>query len=190
MEIDYLDLEKKIKEIVRICEDVPEGYRIKCFEYLIENVLLQKSDKLGTEVPPEPKKEQKISLSIDVRAFLSQYSLEENVIDKLFLMEGGEIRHLYKITTTTKAKAQMQVALLMALENTIKDPNKKFGFSSEEVRQRCSDLQCYDLPNFATHFKKNKEFFKSLDDLEHIVLSSEGKAELAEVITQMINEQG
>ena len=105
-------------------------------------------------------------------------------------MQEGEIRHIYKISTTTKSKAQIEAALLMALENTIKDPNKKFEFSSEQVRQRCVDLQLYDMKNFATHFKNNEKYFKSLDDLEHIVLSAEGKAELAETINQIINEQG
>ena len=190
METDFTEIEKQIKDIVKICEDIPETYREKCFGYLIENFLLKKSGNEGPQIIPGNKSEETIPLSIDVRAFLSQYSLNEGVIGKLFLMQQGEIRHIYKISTTIKSQAQIQVALLIALENTIKDPNKKFEFSSEEVRQRCIDLQVYDVKNYARHFKANEKFFKSLDDLEHIVLSSDGKAELAETINRMINEQG
>jgi hypothetical protein len=189
METDYSALETKIKEIVKICEAIPADYRTKCFEYLLENTVLQ-TEKIIEKKKEEPTAGEKISISIDVRAFLSQYGVDSDVIEKLFLMEKGEIRTRYKITTTKKSVAQIQVALLLALENTLMNPNRKFEFSSEEVRQRCIDFQCYDIANFSANFKNKKNLFKSLDDLEHIALSAEGKAELAETMNQIINEQG
>lgn len=190
MATDYSELETKIKEIVKICEAIPTDYRVKCFEYLMENIVYPTGKKIEAEKIPETIQEEKISLSIDVRAFLSQYTVNNDAIGKLFLMDKGEIRHRYTIATTKKSVAQMQVALLMALENTLMNPNRKFEFSSEEVRQRCIDFQCYDLANFSANFKNRKNLFKSLDDLEHIALSAEGKAELAETMNQIINEQG
>lgn len=191
MEIDFTEIEQKVKEITKICESIPETYRLRCFEYLMENFLIIQNVSKPEQIIPESKKlTEQIPIPIDVRAFLTQYELEPSVIEKLFLMDGVEIRHTYKIRTTKKSQAQIQISLLMALENTIRDPNKKFEFAATEVRQRCIDLQCYDMPNFSTHFKNNKSYFKSLDDLEHIVLSSDGKSELAEVILQMINGKG
>lgn len=191
MGIDYKKLEKEVKEIVKICEAIPDPYRIKCFEALMGHLLIPTSE----EKIPEKKESDtsksgpQIVLPIDVRALFQQYSIDEKLIEKLFFIEGGEIRSIYNIPTIKKSQAQMQVALLVALENTIKNPNKKFEFSAEQIRQKCIDLQCYDLANFAKHFKSNKDLFKSLDDLENISLSADGKAELAETITQITNDQ-
>lgn len=183
---NYEKLEEEITKIVSICEKLPENYRMKCFDFLMNQILI--SDQPPTEKPPEnsnPQTSQKIQIPIDIRAFMSQYSLDENIISKLFLIEAGEIRPIYKIKTTKKSKAQLQIALLTSLENTLKNPNLKFEFSSEDIRKRCNDLQCYDMTNFSSHFKNNKALFKSLDDLEHIQLSSDGKSELADVITEI-----
>jgi len=79
----------------------------------------------------------------------------------------------------------MQIALLSALENAMLKQGNKFEFSMEAIRQRCKDLAVYDSANFRANFNKNKNLFKSLDDLEHIELSAEGKTELAEAISQV-----
>ena len=93
----------------------------------------------------------------------------------------------FSISVTVKSKAQLQVALLLALENSIKNPNNKFEFASEDVRERCRDHAVLDTKNFTNHFKNNKKMFKSLTDLEKISLSPDGKSELAEIITQITN---
>jgi len=188
---DYKQLEKEIEEIVKICESIPEIYRVKCFEYLLNNLIFSKAKQDLVEKPTDKSKPiSKFQLPIDVRALFSQYSIDDAVIPKLFFIEGDEIRPIYNIKTITKSKAQIEVSLLIALENTLIDPNKKFEFSADDVRQRCIDLKLYDLPNFAKHFKKNKKYFKSLDDLEHISISPDGKAELAEIINKMTNGKG
>jgi hypothetical protein len=98
------------------------------------------------------------------------------------LVEGTEIQRIYQLSTTKKAVAQMQVTLLTALENALK-PGGKFEFSMEVVKTRCKDdYGAYDLANFKANFKKNAKLFKSLDDEEHVELSTDGKAELAEAI--------
>jgi len=60
LETDYAEIQKQIKDIVEICEGIPETYREKCFEYLIENVLLKKSVNEEPQINAEKKTEEKI----------------------------------------------------------------------------------------------------------------------------------
>ena len=43
-----------------------------------------------------------------------------------------------------------------------------------------------DKTNFKTNFRNNKALFKGLDDEEHVELSADGKAELAEAILELV----
>ena len=189
---DGSEIENVIKTIIEICEKIPEPYRKSCFEILLNAKLrgIKPTPQKIEEVHEEnldTKQERGFEIPIDVRAFLSQFGLDENHIKKLFLIDNKEIRQKFNISTTKKSKAQIQIALLLALENSIKNPNTKFEFASEEVRQRCRDHGVYDPPNFTTHFKNNQKLFKSLEDLEKISLSPEGKSELADTISQISN---
>lgn len=186
---EFDELEKPIKEIIALVSKLDEKYREKSFEILLNSYLRRKFEMLG--IPLEEKtsgKEKEIThkeflLPIDVRAFLTQNSIPEEIIGKLFLVEKDEIRPIYKITTTKKATAQIQIALLSALENAIKKQGNKFEFSMENVRGRCQSYNVYDTTNFKTHFKNNAKLFKTLDEEEHVELSPEGQTELAEAIT-------
>ena len=180
------ELEAKIKEFIGIADKFDERYRQKIFEVLLINYLRgtqpTKEAPEKVEVPAPVAAPQKFMVPIGVRAVLQQYNVPEEVIQKLFLIEGTEVQRIYKLTTDKKAVAQMQVALLTALENALK-PNGKFEFSIEVVKTRCrDDYGAYDVANFKANFKKNSNLFKSLDDEEHVELSTDGKAELAEAI--------
>jgi hypothetical protein len=181
------ELESKIKEFIDIAEKFSEPYRQKIFEVLLISYLRgtqgpkEVPEKVETPVPPVIPP-QKFVIPIGVRAVLQQYNVPEDIIEKLFLIEGTEVHPIYKLTTSKKATAQIQVALLAALENALK-PSGKFEFSIEVVKNRCKDdYGAYDPPNFKAIFKKNAKLFKSLDDEEHVELSTDGKAELAEAI--------
>src|SRR3990172_5603966 len=147
------ELERKIKEFIVIAEKFPD-YKQKIFEVLLTNYLRsisQASEATETVVAPAPPITQKFVIPINVRAVLQQYSVPEDTIQKLFLVEGSEIQPKFSIKTTTKSDAQMQVALLTALENALK-PGGKFEFSMEVVRTKCKDdYQVYDQPNFKAH---------------------------------------
>jgi len=184
---NFAELEKPIQEIIALVEKLDEKYRQKCFEVLLD-FYVSKKFQLTTE--PEPTKEaekqereKEVLIPIDVRAFLQTYAVPEETIRKLFLIEKNEIRPIYKITTTKKSEAQIQLALLAALENAVQKQGNKFEFSFENVRERCQKHNVYDKNNFTNHFKNNIKFFKNLDDKEHVELSPEGQTELAEVIS-------
>jgi len=173
------ELENKVKEFIAFAEKIPERYREKCFEVLLSAYLASIRAQEKAIVP------QKFVIPIDVRAFLQQYSVPEENIQELFITEREEIRPTYSIKTVKKAEAQIQLALLAALENALR-PGGKFELSVEAVRQRCINHRVYDYSNFKTYFKKNKRLFDSLKDEEHVGLSPDGKAELAEVILEIV----
>lgn len=183
------ELEVKLKEFVEISEKLPEKYREKCFEVLLNNFLKtgrtsEKEPETGSDTHPVPTTQKKFIIPIDVRAFLQQYNIQEDNIQKLFIVEGEEIRPIYTIKTTVKSDAQIQLAVLTALENALKQG--KFEFGIENVRARCKDRAVYDTVNFKTHFRNNKKLFKDLSDDEHVELSPDGKAELADIILEII----
>jgi hypothetical protein len=179
---------EKLKEITALAESVPEAFRLKCFELLLTHFLA--GDQTATEKKIPAKGDAQVKdgsktdfiLPIDVKAFLNQYSLDESTLQKLFLIEGPEIRPVYKLTIHKKAKAQMSHALLLALENALS--SGEFKFSVDALRQRCIDQKCYDKPNFMAVLDRNKNLYKSYDPKKDIQLSTEGKAELADVFEQ------
>ncbi len=184
------ELVAKIKEFAKIADELDERYREKCFEVLLADYLggvkgqVKVAEKIErSELAVKAAAPPKFVVPIDARAFLEQYNIPEETVQKLFVIEGDEIRTKYHIKTTVKSDAQIQLALLTAFENALR-PGGKFEFSMEDVRQRCKDRAVYDTPNFKAHFNNNAKFFKSLKkgDEEHIELSPEGKAELADVI--------
>ncbi len=178
------ELKPEINKIVEFVKTLPERFQDKCFEILLNNLLLQTTPTIRVE-RQIPTLKTTLKLPVDVKAFLKRYSIQEEVMDKLFYIEGGEIRPTYEIITTTKSRAQIQIALLIALENALKTTPSKFEFSMDLVREKCVDLRCIDPPNFKANFRNNSKLFKSLEDEEHVELSNEGKEELANVISEL-----
>jgi len=185
--VSFAELEKPIQDIITLVEKLDEKYRQKCFEVLLDFYLRKEfqlvTEALSTIEAKEQKIEKEFIIPIDVRAFLQTYEVPEETIGKIFLIEKDEIRPIYKITTTKKSEAQIQLALLAALENAVQKQGNKFEFSIGNVRERCRKHNVYDSPNFKAHFRNNIKLFKSLDDEEHVELSPEGQTELAEVIS-------
>jgi len=178
-----------LKRIVDLSESVPDKYREKCFELLLKSALGQVE-----ALAPDKRKESKVDESqsssnnefimpIDVKAFLNQYSIDESLIWEAFLIEGRDIRSIYKLNETKKAKAQIKLALLISLENALIDGN--FKFDVELLRTRCQEFKCYDSANFMSVLKKNKGLFKDFKSDEPLVLSPDGKSELADILEQI-----
>ena len=189
-----LELFALIYSIIEFCDKIPQIYRKSCFEILLKAKLQESNKELSQKESPylkdsPPKINTTFKIPIDVSAFLSQYNLDESVIREIFVIDDQEIRAKFQISITVKSKAQMQVALLLALENTLKNPQSKFEFSAEDARKRCREQAVYDPGNFKAHFRNNSKLFKSPINFEKISLSPDGKSELAEIISQLVNEQ-
>ncbi len=180
--------QEELKKIIDLTKTVPEEYRQKCFELLLSNALKSLSPP-EPDVTPETIKDTKklktapqFVLPIDVKAFLSQYGLDESLIWKLFIVEGTDIRPIYKLSVHKKATAQIQHTLMMALETAI--TTGQFQVDVESIRTRCEEQKCYDAPNFMKIIRNNESLFKSIEKDQPLTLSPEGKAELADVLEQ------
>lgn len=182
---------EELQGIVELANSVPEGYRQKCFELLLADALRVKqpfiqsppNENNGAELPAVTKPQQPLILPIDVRAFLSQYGLDESVLWKFFLRDGEEIRPIYKLKATQKGTAQIHHALMQTLENAI--IKGQFQVEVEALRTRCIDQKCYDQSNFKNNLKNNAKLFKSIDNEQPLSLSPDGKSDLAELLEQL-----
>ncbi len=175
----------ELSKIVELANSVPDEYRQKCFEILLEYSLKQT---LAAQNPPVVEKEKnlpgeksKFILPIDVKAFLRQYGLEESIVSKYFYIEGDEVRHTYKLTDTKKIDKQTHHALMMCLENAI--VNGEFKVNIESLRSRCKEYTDYDKPNFKDNIADHADFFKVEDEI--IFLTPDGKSELADLLEQL-----
>ena len=124
----------------------------------------------------------KFVLPIDVKAFLTQYGLDETVLTKCFLIDGAEIRQIFHPKTTKKAKVQIYTALLMALENAMS--TGKFEVEIEALRARCKEQKVYDTPNFMKTLKLSSDLFKGVSTKKPLSLSPDGKSELADLLEE------
>jgi len=178
---------KRLLEIVEMAGEVPEEYRQKCFEILLQNELKDgsaieldmkaKADGVQEKKPPT---KSDFTIPIDVKAFLSQYGLNEILLWKVFLVEGAEIRPIYKLATTKKAQVQIENALLIALETAM--ISGQFQFTKEQLRLRCASQKALDAANFSSILKKNTKLFNSITNDKPISLSPDGKSELADIL--------
>jgi len=181
------DLKSEIEKIVEFTESIPEMYRQKCFDFLINQLSTKRTaenipDDAAAAIMPEIENSD-FQIPIEVRALFRQFKIEDDRVYEMFLITGKEeIAPIYKISTTVKSKAQIQICLLTALENALK--NGSFEFSKEEVRQRCKDGKVYDTRNFVTHFANSAKFFKNLEE-EKVALSPYGKEKLIEIINAL-----
>lgn len=186
--------EQELGQIVKLCESIPEPYREKCFELLLRNALggsavsPEETAAIGEATQEASATAGEFILPIDVRAFLSQYGLDETMLWHFFIVEGSEIRPIYKLRATKKAKAQSQHALLMSLENAL--VSGQFEVGIETLRDRCKDQKTYDGANFMKNIKNNSTIFKEVDDVEVLLLSPDGKSELADLLEELSSAHG
>ena len=208
------DLKQKILELADIAKACPQNLQERCFELLLQNYLDSKSthpsrtslvtdsaaaaesaktaELLGEDISGSQARSQEDfaekDLHVKVRKFLKDHSLSIDHINQIFYKEGDVPKPLYEDLKTTKmAESQIRVALLQALRNAISSGD--FEFDGEVVRSEVQLRKCYDVGNFTTHFKNNKELFDGFGKYDkeapHIRLSTEGRAALAEVIKEL-----
>lgn len=179
----------KLAEIVELSESVPDAFQVKCFEILLSHAV-EPAPPSRTPQAQREGEEQKASegepefvLPIDVKAFLTQYGLSPQLLWQLFLVESGEIRPVYQLNTTKMAEAQVHHTLMMSLENALL--TGEFKAKVEAVRERCRDRKLYDSNNFLRNFRSRDTLFRDPDDTEELVLTPDGKAELANLLEEL-----
>jgi hypothetical protein len=179
---------------------------MKSFDYLLSHISQDsKQDEKLSEKPSiqtlieEPKKmvharevvspkmleHGKVSIPIEVRALFNQYSVDESKLHKLFLITSDSVSPIYNLHTTMASHAQIQIALLTALENTLMSKSK-FSFSIDDVRERCRQRKVYNSDHFNTYFQRSDSLFNEKKGSKNLSLSQEGKEKLANLINSLV----
>jgi hypothetical protein len=181
---EYEKFRKPIQDIITFIETIDEKYREKCFEVLLNHYLLNGTvAKVGFSRAEANRNKLFVpeDLAVNLKSFLEQNNISEETLKKLFIKEKNEIKPIYKINEKAKAKAQVQIALLTALESALKTASGSFEFVINTVRQRCMDNGVYDGREFFINFLNTAGLYQSLNH-EVVKLTPTGEMELVKVI--------
>ena len=214
----YNELKKEIKDIIDIVNQCPEALQEKCFEILLDNYLCSNNTDLTQKkftskdnlinitpisMPSEAEQDtlsdgdEEITINdfhVKIQRFLQSNGISISIINKLYYKEDNKIMPLYDTLNSVKmSECQLRLALLTAFENAYNNNSGELTFNGEIVRNRCQDMKCYDMPNFASNFKNNSRHFDNWDgkynkNVEY-TLSVEGKKQLADTLKELSKGQ-
>lgn len=195
----YEKLREEIPKINSVVELVPEPFRIKCFEVLLNHFLqsLQEPPAAPAAPPPAPEAVPpivaapplavKMVIPAKIRAFLKRHNLDEESMEKLVLAEGEEVHFIREPRNVPNAAAQIHWALLLGLRSALLGGT--FDVDPEAVRSICIEKGFYDKANFAAIFKRkqNTKLFKAemIPQGPATSLSDDGEEELANLIRSL-----
>ena len=122
---------------------------------------------------------------VKVQHFLTSNNISNEQINYLYYKEDEKLKPLYdSLNSTNMSECQIRIALLTAFENAFSDSNGEMS-----LRARCNAMKCYNSANFTSYFKNNnslwENWFEKYDKNLSIVLSVEGKKELAKVLLDL-----
>ncbi len=211
----YQKLKAEMKEIIDIVKQCPESLQEKCFELLLENYLTANNRDNGSQITKaesitekrdaneenlgavtersEESPSEEIAIKdfhVKIQRFLKTNGITIEQINYLYYKCDGKILPLYdSLNSTSMSECQIRLALLSSFENSYSDGNGDFWFNVEEVRSRCNTMKCYSSANFMAYFKNNLSLWdnwpEKYDRGINIILSSEGKKELAKVLLDL-----
>lgn len=196
----FEDLEKKLNRILEIVKICPKELQEKCFEILLSAAVSQHRAEGGKMLEKESEEIQRTDQELDskggaelafselhtkVKHFLEKEKISVDQINNLFYKENGEIKPLFDHLGSTKlSESQIRISLLEAFRNAL--TSGEFKVSTEAIKDLCNIYKCYDSPNFAQNFKRNRQFFN--EDYKNggiLTLSTEGKERLGEIIKEL-----
>ena len=207
--MDYTSLKTSIKEISEIAASVPEQFRGKCFEMLLNSLLAEHQpardrkdedkerdkERGGGEPHVKDKKEEprhgtKIPMTASLRVLMKKTGVTEEELNKILIVEDDQVHFVQTPQTKSIIDGQMSWSLLLALKNAIL--KNALETDPEEVRSKCQDVGFYDSPNFAANFKREKftKLFKGtlVSQGPAEALTPEGQDALGEVIKALAGQ--
>lgn len=190
--MSYEKLKKEIKEISDIASSVPEAFRERCFEVLLNHILAEQKE---TKPYDKPKEEgakgnntPKLNFPSYIQAFMRRTNIAEEQIGLLVMIDEENDLHFIKEPTHKQiSRGQNEWALLLALKNGILHNSLKAD--PEDVRSLVQDKGYYDTANFSANFKhaKYSKYFKNhlKPQGQAESLSKDGENALAELIISL-----
>lgn len=203
--MDYGKLKKEIKEIAEVASSVPEAFRERCFEILLENLLADGSKSKPAESPAQKEKSPAAAANVDtgnpvgqniptpakVKVFMQRSGVTKDDLQALFLYEDGDLHFLKEPTDTTVAVGQIKWALLIALRNGIL--KNEMSCDAKSVRSICKEKGFYDKTNFIANFKRhaNAKLFNSPLEAQGDaqLLSNDGQLFLGKVVKSLVGPE-
>lgn len=199
----YDELKEEIKAIADIASSVPEGFRDKCFELLLTNLVNTTSkpprdskppasekeipEELNPPKPPAGEGESPIPMKAQVRVVMRRGNVTQAELESILFYEGGAVHFIQEPHNVPNAQGQIEWALLLALKNAIE--NDSLSADPEAVRSVCQEKGFYDRGNFATIFKRSNNAGLFKEPLEPQgapePLTVEGQDALARLIKRL-----
>lgn len=204
--MNYERLKSEVKEIAAVAAEVPEQYRDRCFEILLQALIADTQppkrvqpppkDDAGEQPPPPPRVEDrgdtlpKIPLPAQVKVFMQRTSTTEEQLNDVVAVADGEVHFVREPKTQTISQGQIEWSLLLALRSAILGGT--FSADPEAVRSICQEKGFYDRKNFASYFKRDKAaklFREPLEPQgESQTLTAEGQAELGRLVKALASK--
>lgn len=197
--MNFERLKRGMAKIVEIAQTVPEPFRERCFDALL-NALLNEGDARPPAPPPPPAQPTPAAAAAEppappagtqsgalplkgqMRVFMTRTSISEATLDKVVSFVDGEIHFIRDPKPANLATGQIEWSLLFALKNAIE--NNAFTVDGNQMRQTLDEKGFLDAKNFWAIFGRNEKLFaKALTSGDpRQVLSADGQAELAKLI--------
>jgi len=196
----YDRLKEELPRILEIVEQVPEPFKLRCFELLFSH-LLESAERPRPEEPsptppggptefylpsavPAAPAGSPPPIPAKVRAYLRRHDITEVQLRRVVMIEGAEAHFIREPHDVPNAVGQIQWALLLALRNALTGTSGALEVDPEAVRSICIEKGLYDRNNFAANFKRNAELFRGemVSQGESRPLSDEGERRLADII--------
>jgi hypothetical protein len=196
--MDFKQLKSSINEIADIASSVPEQFRDKCFESLLNALLAgekpAQKEHGGTKEPPQHDDQTKkpvgsstVTMNSQLRLLLRKTGVTEEELNKVVFVENGEVNFVQEPHPEKIRDGQLEWSLLMALKSAIL--RNALEADPEEIRSKCIDAGFYDKANFLGNFKapKFQPLFKEtlVSQGKPVALTPAGQEALGELIKRL-----
>jgi hypothetical protein len=205
--MNYNDLKEEIKAIADLANEVPETFRERCFELLLQHLLgsskrdkpegdsrlddeeLKKNERENTGTAKERADQSSaIPTPSQVKVFMQRAGITAADMEQVMIYEDNEVHFVQEPPPSKKiARGQIEWALLLALKNGI--TTNSLSVDPESVRSICQEKGFYDQANFSNNFKtpKNAALFQGPMEPQgqSQKLTPDGQKELGKLIKEL-----
>ena len=198
----YEELKEEIKVIAEIADSVPEAFRERCFEVLLQNLLTSvAAAERPTQKPPgkpaatdEPQdaplpaaNDGSVPTPSQIKVFMQKTGVTAADLAKVVMYDDNTVHFIKEPVGNKIARGQVEWAvLLLALKKGIE--KNVLEVDPEEVRSICQDKGFYDAANFSTNFKGGvtAKLFQGEMKKQGAAqkLSNDGLAELGKIVKE------
>ncbi|AEU35452.1 hypothetical protein [Granulicella mallensis] len=196
----YEEFKEEIKAIAEIADSVPQSFKERCFEVLLQNLLASTPSTATAALPPvqQPPADTNdvkppvgvngtIPTPSQVKVLMQKTGLTQEDLSAVLMYEDQSVLFVHEPQTTKVARGQVEWALLLALKNGIE--SNVLSADPEKIRSVCQEKGFYDKANFIKNFKGTTTagYFTGAMEAqgEAQKLTTEGMKELAKVVKDL-----